>query len=235
MMPNTDRAHRGEAKGRSVPLSPCPLVPLSLGLAVVLAAGWIHGLWTQRWSKSADLEAAVARLGELPGDLEGWKAEPGTEDREALAAAGAEGWWIRRYVQPYSGAHVDVLLLCGPSGRLCVHRPEHCYSGAGYELAAPATHFSLPGGEFWMARFTKEDLSGPVTVRIFWSWFANGTWQAPSNPRWSLAHAPALYKLYVLREEPPGPPGRVEDDPAAEFLRILVPALSRALDPPVRP
>ncbi len=210
------------------------IIPLLAGLAIVVGAGWVHGLWTQRWSKSADLAAAVARLDKLPGDLEGWKAEPGEEDREALAAAGAEGWWIRRCTNQRTGDRVEVLLLCGPSGRLCVHQPEHCYSGAGYELAVPPARFTSAAGgpaEFWTARFTKEDFSGPVKLRIFWSWFAGGAWQAPDNPRWTLAREPALYKLYVIHEEPPGPPVRVEDDPAAAFLRVLVPALSQALAP----
>jgi hypothetical protein len=213
-------------------------VGLLAGLAVVLGAGWVHGVWTQRWAKSADLEAAAARMARLPGDLDGWTAEPGEEDHEALAAAGAEGWWIRRYTHRRTGAHVDVVLLCGRGGRLCVHRPEHCYSGAGYEMtASPSRHRVAgtdggPAAELWSARFSKEDLAGTVRLRIFWSWFAGGTWQAPDNPRWSLASLPALYKLYVIRELSPGPVRRPEDDPATAFVDVLVPALTRALGGP---
>ncbi len=210
------------------------LGPLLAGLALVLGTALVHGLWTQRWSKSADLAAAAARLDGLPDDLGEWKAEPGPEDREALADAGAEGWWLRRYTNQRTGAKVDVVLLCGPSGRMCVHRPENCYGGAGYELAASPARYTPTGAdpgsaEFWTARFTREEVSDPVNLRIFWSWFADGAWHAPDNPRWALAHVPALYKLYVIHEEPPGPPVAVADDPAAQLLRLLLPALSRAL------
>jgi hypothetical protein len=211
-------------------------IPLLAGVAVVLGTGLVHGLWTQRWSKSADLGDAVGRLASLPEDLGDWKGGPGDEDRESLAAAGAEGWWIRRFQHQRSGARVEVLLLCGPGGRLCVHRPEHCYRGAGYDLAVSPTRFTpaaagKPAAEFWTACFTKEDLHGPVNLRIFWSWFGDGAWQAPGNPRWSLAHLPALYKLYVIREVPPGAGGRIEDEPAADFLGLLVPALTGVLHP----
>ncbi len=204
-------------------------VHLLAGLALVLGTGLVHGLWTQRWGKSADLGEAVARLTRLPEDLGHWKAEPIAEDRESLTAAGAEGWWVRRYTNRRSGARVEVLLLCGQAGRMCVHRPEDCYRAAGYELATPPARFRQAGADFWTARFTREEPTGPVSLRIFWSWFGDGAWRAPDSPRWSLAHLPALYKLYVIREEPPGRTGRVEDDPAADFLHLLIPALSGAL------
>jgi hypothetical protein len=119
-------------------------IPVLAGLAVVLGSGLVHGLWTQRWSKSADIAGAVGRLSRLPEDLEDWRAEPGAEDRESLTAAGAEGWWLRRYVHRHTGTQVEVLLLCGRSGRMCVHRPENCYSAAGFDLGAPPVHYRLP-------------------------------------------------------------------------------------------
>jgi hypothetical protein len=204
-------------------------VGLMAGLALVVGAGWGHGVWTQRWTKSADLETAVARMANLPGDLDGWKAEPGEEDQESLAAAGAEGHWIRRYTHTCTGNQVLVVLLCGRSGRMCVHRPEHCYSGAGFEMSVPPERFTADGAAFWTARFSKTQITGPLHLRIFWSWFGDGAWQAPDSPRWSLTHLPALYKLYVIREVS-GEAGKVEDDPAAAFLRLLAPALKRALE-----
>jgi hypothetical protein len=198
------------------------------GLALVVGAGWVHGLWTQRWARSAGLDAAVARMADLPDDLDGWKAEPAEEDREALDAAGAEGWWVRRYTNPRTGAAVQVLLLCGRGGRMCVHRPEHCYGGAGYEMDAEPQRCPVGGAEFRTACFRKAELGGPINLRIFWSWFDGSSWQAPDNPRWSLAQQPYLYKLYVIREVPEAA-GKAEDDPAAGFLRLLVPALERGL------
>ena len=40
--------------------------------AIVLLAGFVHGTWTQRWYSSAELDAAVERLGSIPTKVEGW-------------------------------------------------------------------------------------------------------------------------------------------------------------------
>jgi hypothetical protein len=208
-------------------------IALLSGLSIVLGAGIVHGIWTQRWARSADLAAAVARLAELPETIDGWEAAPDEEDHESLVAAGAEGWWLRRFTHRRTGAVVHVLILCGPSGRMCVHRPENCYLGAGYELSIPPEQFrvldgSRPEAAFWTARFRKPEVGGAINLRIFWSWFGADAWQAPDNPRWALAAQSYLYKLYVIREVPEQL-GRMEDDPAAAFLRCAIPTLSQAL------
>jgi hypothetical protein len=209
-------------------------IALLAGLATVLAAGLVHGVWTQRWAQSADLAAAVARLAELPEKIDGWVAVPDEEDREALIAAGAEGWWLRRFTHQRTGAVVHVLILCGPSGRMCVHRPENCYSGAGFEVNIPPQRYSVPAAKdrsaasFWTARFRKPEVGGAVNLRIFWGWFGADAWQAPDYPRWTLAKESYLYKLYVIREVPERP-GRLEDDPATSFLHAAVETLSPVL------
>jgi hypothetical protein len=70
-----------------------------------------------------------------------------------------------------------------------------------------------------------------VQLRIFWTWFGDGTWRAPESPRLAFAPLPALYKLYVVRELPPRGE-RSEDDPSLDLLRRLLPALGRALGQP---
>jgi hypothetical protein len=205
------------------------------GLAVVLLAGVVYGAWTQRWGKSAALEAAAARMDRLPGDVGRWKAAPAEIDPEALRMTGAEGSWVRRYTHERSGAAVTVMLLCGRPGPMSVHRPEHCYRAAGYEPAAPPAPFTFrpapdaPPAAFWTGRFWAPEPGGPA-LRIFWSWYADGAWQAPTEPRWAFARQPALYKLYIIHETA-GRADRPEDDPAAELLRQLLPELSRALAP----
>ncbi len=88
-------------------------IPLLAGLFVVMATALVQGVWTQRWQKSADMEAAIRRLSNAPGDLGSWKAEPVELDADALTAAGAQGSWVRRYTDARSGASVLVILLCG--------------------------------------------------------------------------------------------------------------------------
>ena len=151
-------------------------IPLLAGLVLVITVAVVQGVWTQRWQKSADLEAAIRRLSYAPGDLGTWKAEPVEFDAETLDAAGAEGSWVRRYTDARSGASVLVILLCGRSGKMSVHRPEHCYGGAGYEMMAEPVAHELtvdPPSHCWTTRFRKEESTGNVQLRIFWTWFGD--------------------------------------------------------------
>lgn len=207
--------------------------PLLIGLLIVAVVALVQGRWTQRWEKSVDLEAAVQRLAEAPGDLGSWKAEVSDLEADALAAAGAQGSWVRRYTDERTGASVQIILLCGRPGPMSVHRPEHCYRGAGYDMLADPVHCTIPGerpAECWTTRFRKEDASGDVTLRIFWTWLGDDGWRAPDSPRLAFAHLPALHKLYAIRELP-SRPERPEQDPTLDLLRQLLPALSRALRP----
>src|SRR5947209_4494411 len=100
---DTAVAHRGITRA----------LTFAAGLAVVLAAGAVYGAWTQRWQKSADLEARAAKLRELPDALGPWKGRPDELDPESLAMAGAEGSWVRRFTDDRSGESLLVILLCG--------------------------------------------------------------------------------------------------------------------------
>jgi hypothetical protein len=206
-------------------------------LAVILGGGLAHGLWTERWQRSAELEAAAARLRLLPDDFPGWKGEVIELDEGSAAVAGARASWARRYTHPRSGETITAVVLCGKPGRMSVHRPEYCYACAGYEMTAPAEPCVFKAGgdcapaRLWTAPFMKSDADGPVQLRIYWSWFAGGAWQAPDSPRVTFAARPALYKLYVIHETNAAP-GRPDEGPAAEFLRQTLPTITQALSPP---
>ena len=206
------------------------------GLTIIVASGIVYGAWTQRWQESAALDSAVAKLQRLPEQVGRWKARPADLDQEALDMAGAKGWWVRRFTDERTGTSLLVILLCGRAGPLSVHKPETCYAAAGYSLTAAPVHFAVrdeyktPPAEFWTGQFKRPEAGGQQ-LRIFWSWFDGGAWKAADNPRWSFAAVPALYKLYVIRETN-GRPERLNDDPAAEFLRRLLPETSRTLSAP---
>jgi hypothetical protein len=206
-------------------------IPLLAGLLVVAVTAVVQGVWTQRWQESAEFEAAVERLRGAPGDLGSWKAEPADIDADALTAAGARGSWVRRYTDARTGASALVILLCGRSGKMSVHQPEHCYRGAGYEMIAEPVRCQAsvdPAADCWTTKFRKAGPTGDVQLRIFWTWFGDDTWQAPDSPRLTFAHLPALYKLYVVRELPPRP-DRPEQDPTFDLLQQLLPTLAEAL------
>ena len=163
-----------------------------------------------------------------------------------MSLAGAEGWWARRFTDERTGTQLQVILLSGRPGPISVHRPETCYAAAGYGLVAPPIRYTLrsgagtnPPAEFWVGDYRQPEVGGQG-LRIFYSWYGDGAWSAADNPRWTFARLPALYKLYVIRDED-GRGERLDDDPAADFLRrpsagaVALPFGAVTPPPPARP
>ncbi len=208
-------------------------LPIVTAFAGVLVAGVVPGLWAGRWTGSASVEEAAARLAAVPaavGDWAGRDQEVNPRERQVAQVA---GFLSRRYVHARTGGAVSVALLCGRPGPVSVHTPEVCYLGAGFEeVGAPAVVDvpGSPGDRLKVRRFQKVG-GAPVYLRVFYGWSATGPWQAPDNPRLTFARHPALYKLYVVRElaKPDEP---LDGDPALDFLRGLMPELRGALFPP---
>jgi hypothetical protein len=206
---------------------------------VVLVTGILHGTLTQRFSGSSeDLDAAVGRLDNIPLKVGPWSAsEAEPIEQQDLQAAGASGSWVRSFTSAETGQKVQVILLCGRTGKMCVHRPENCYPAQGFDLTGTQQHQNIkladgaPDAEFWTARFAKPDITtGGEQLRIYWTWNAGGQWKAPEYPRWTCAALPYLYKLYVIRSLPIGGE-RQAADPAEDFLRQFLPELNKALTP----
>jgi hypothetical protein len=214
-------------------------LPILVASALLLLAGLVHGLCTGRWRPSDALKAAAARVQTVPLTVAGWKGEELPVNPGDFAQAGAQGYWMRSYTDARGDAFT-VLLMCGPWGKMSVHTPDLCYRGVGYEMVGEAVRHkvTVPGGEapaeFWTARFRKQSSAGTTTLRICWTWTADGRWQAPEQPRWSLAGSPFLYKLYVVRDVTREPESATS---AAElaFLEALLQELRKSLFAPNAP
>ena len=200
--------------------------------AAVLSSGAVQGVWTNRWSNSAALERATARVAELPLTVGEWDGQVESLSERQLAVADVTGHALRRYVNRRTGDAVSVLLLCGRPGPVAVHTPEVCYGGLGYQLAGERLKQPAPAGDgdFWVTRFRKEQAAGVEHLRVLYAWNADGGWEAADSPRNRYARRPALYKLYVTRQflradEP------LEDGPELAFLRAFLPAARQALFP----
>lgn len=210
-------------------------IPILVGLAILVATGIVHGLWTYRWQPSEALAEAEARLAQLPETVGSWKSVPAEQEEDMLRLAGATGHYSRAFTDPVTGEQVLVILLVGLPARMSVHRPEHCYEAVGYVQNGPAASVELrptglPEAELFTGLFTREEVTGPGQLRIFWSFGANGHWSAPSNPRLRFVRERVLYKLYAVRNvaEAPGPIG---NDPCVRLLGELLPILDRTLWP----
>lgn len=204
-----------------------------VGLAVLLGGGLVHGLWNDRWQPSEALADACARTDRLPTEVAGWKSEAVLQDPKALDLAGAASHYSRLFTDPATGDKVLVLLLCGKASRMVVHRPEHCFQAAGFEMAGPALRFRMdvpgvPPAELWTGYFARTDTTAPEQLRIFWTWLATDRWEAPDSPRMHYARQRALYKLYVMRNVT-GPTAQLNTDPCVRLMGHLLPVLDREL------
>ena len=208
-------------------------LPVPLAALLVVFNGVFHGIHTDRWSRSVDVEAAATRCKSLPlriGDWTGEDANP-LSDTE-IKRAEIAGYVRRQYTHSKRGP-IHILLLCGRPGPISAHTPEICFSGAGYEIIGERQkHRAIasnddPSGEFWTVRFRSSNPQAPP-IRAFWAWSDGGAWRAAENPRWSYARSGYLYKLYVTRamtdvDEP------IKTDPCLDFLSVLLAELGKAL------
>ncbi len=181
-----------------------PLAILS-AFALIAITGVVHGLWSNRWQKSEELAQAKARLDRLSMNLGEWRSRSQTISEASAAKAELTGYVRRLCTHPERSTQVGMLLMCGAPGPISVHTPQYCYSGAGYEMIGEPRLFDLnlkDGGKakLFTARFHKPKSPGTPPLRIFWTWNDGQGWRAPEFPRWTFRRAPALFKLYVMRE-----------------------------------
>jgi hypothetical protein len=177
----------------------------------------------------ADTASRLALLPLVVGEWEGRDLEINPREQRLAEAVGC---LQRRYVHRHTGATVTLLALCGRPGPISVHTPDVCYPGAGYEELGTVTRreiTGLDGDRFWYRRFQKAGPT-PTTLGITYAWTAAGPWEAPDNPRLSLARHPVLLKVYVIRPIPDSKEP-ADADPTFDFLRALTPPLRAALFP----
>jgi hypothetical protein len=203
--------------------------------AVILANGYLYGLATNRWHRSAELEAAVARIARVPETISDWKTVQSDELSEAVTTvAGIDGYMFRRYENARTGKSITVLLMCGLPGPISVHSPDICYRGVGYDLDGSlkkeAQKFGndLKSAEFWRAKFSKSSAGGAMSLQVRWSWNADGRWLAPDNTRLTFASFSSLYKLYIIQHVTPSSE-RLDEATCNLFLEQLLPVLDKAL------
>jgi hypothetical protein len=196
---------------------------------LIVATGLMHGAWTDRWARSADITEAAARLPEIPmtlGTWEGKDLEPGA----GSSLPGIAGSLRREYTDRRRGVRVVIALVAGRPGPVATHTPEACYGANGY-FVGPKKVSSLPGGaKFWYSEAVKTRETDEARLRIYWAWNGGTGWVAAADarqelPRWKH---PVLHKLYVVRDLSQAS-GDTGPDACEELLKELLPAMQRAL------
>jgi hypothetical protein len=145
---------------------------------LMVGAGVIHGLRTDRWGAKADIESAASRLDGVPMTMGEWEGRPMEINARQLAIAEAVGHLSRAYVNRRTGMEVSVVVLCGRPGPIALHSPEVCYAGSGYSLKSETEKCAVKGddgftADLYKAQFVKAG-AAPDTLNVFWAWKANG-------------------------------------------------------------
>jgi hypothetical protein len=208
--------------------------PILVSIVLVASLGAVHGVYTDRWGPSGQLEQALGGLSRVPSRLGDWEGKDEPFDAEELTRAGIRGGVFRRYSSSRSRETVSFLIVCGRGGPISVHTPDICYAGAGYRQLETEQRRDVLSNDgvnhsFMVARFLKPGAVVPTQLEIFWSWSRDGVeWQAPKNPRFALARLPALYKMYVVREFIPKKGGETQSS-CESFLREALPTICQTL------
>jgi hypothetical protein len=207
---------------------------IAIAAVGLIAAAVIEGISSNRWSPSAHLQSASAKLDGVPATFGDWTSAELPQQEKVLKVAEATGHVSRVYTNRKNGAQVTVLLLCGPTGPIGAHTPEVCYAGNGFAMSGQPEKKALPGNvaaTYWSVRFEKPGSTEPP-LRVCWMWGVDGDWHASANPRTEFALHGALYKLYVVRPEPQMPSAGAGPDPIEEFLMVFLPEVKKALATP---
>lgn len=201
-------------------------------VAVLVATGWLHGRWTDRWGAGGDVDAAAAALPSVPLVVGDWEGRDITREEAPAVYRGTSPQIVRRYVNRVTGAAVGLLVTCGrPSGMVIEHNPKECYKQLGFEEAG-GQKVSVGAGDaksdFYAHTFVKVTPATTSRVRVLWAWGDGRSWSFPDRPRVAFARTPVLYKIYVTRDM------ASEDEPLADdatraFLNAALPDITAAL------
>lgn len=205
-------------------------------VAVLVAAGVVAGIRTNRFGVREDLREAGAKLKAVPKAVGPWVATHEYDmDPKIQQRAEAVEYVSRSYVNKDTGVRLSVLLLCGEPGPIASHTPDVCYGGLGYDtnVSKAVRTVPMPGGnaaQYFAAKFRKPNGSAPLLV--CWAWGVDGDWHAADAARGEYALRSALYKIYVSRELPvTDQTSSYADDPAHDFLAAFLPEVKKTLAP----
>lgn len=210
-----------------------------IAAAIIIGTGILHGNGTGRWGAAEALKKAAARLDNVPMQIGDWQGHDAEVDPEEVAKAQAVRILSRNFINEKTRQTISVLIVCGRPGPVSVHTPDICFQGAGRIMMnniPELVTLPLDGGDgprsasFFTADFHRPNDVDRQQTRVYWSWSADGEWQAPEHPRTTFFWDNKLYKMYIVR--PVSPVEKLEPgelDPSLQFAELLIPALDQAL------
>ena len=211
-----------------------PTLAVGLVLVMTLVAGALQGKLSNRWGPSPDMQAAAARMSNLPDRFGDWQlhsVEPFDPKVEEILQCA--GHFHHKYVNTKNPLEiVSVAVIVGPSGPTAVHTPEICYSSRAYKTLVAPQHVTIAGSdgrehEFWAMTFQGNDLAA-TTLRTYYAWSTGDTWSAPNSARFAFAGQPMLYKIQLAGNTPSGF-NSTTDDTCRRFLEAFLPVANAVL------
>jgi hypothetical protein len=203
-----------------------PWLAIAIAIALIVTGGALYGSYSQRWGQPANLVAMGQAVEQMPTQVGDWiMIDKAPMEKSALEMLECAGYVNRKYQHRDSGQIVNLAIIVGPPGPIAVHTPEICFSSRAYEQQSNRERTILKSARgdnhsFWRLGFdTKNVLANKL--RVYYAWSLGPEWVASESPRYEFAANPALYKLQLSAEIPPGELGDTED-PGREFLQALI-------------
>ena len=154
-----------------------------------------------------------------------------TIDEREIRLGEISGYFRREFRHAETGRAVVLTILCGGAGPMSVHPPTACFEGVGYSLVSGPAVIGITDNDDITISLNKaafrlqEEMTSDMT-RVFWGWSADGTWDAPANPRIAYRGQPVLFKLYTVDRAWDSGDGLAQSE---TFLTDALPVIRRAL------
>lgn len=213
------------------------LPPILVALMILGVGTYYSGIYSERWGvrDSERLDRFTRLIENVPTEFGDWTSEEQPLTEKEFKLTNCTNYMSRNYTNQKTGKEISVYLVCGTARHICVHSPDWCYQGAGFQALSKPTAVTLSTlsemdllPEFLMSSFSKETPQGIRELRILWTYSDDGTWIGPESQKFHFAGRPALYKLYLINHSPPANED-VERGVIAEFAKELLPILNQEL------
>lgn len=218
-----------------------PPRPIGTWVRVALACALLVGSSAARYWQQARIEkyldqgkASPVPLKDIPMTLGDWEGRDETLDPQIARRTGSTDHAFRTYIDRRTGVALDVIVLYGPAVEMKIHAPEQCYPAAGYEQADDADYpeIDTPGGKvpFCALVFTKGEGVQAERQEVYYTWRYGGRWTPHRGAHKEMERTPSMYKVHLARRLTERE-ARDVAGPCEDFLKLLIPAMDRLLEP----
>lgn len=170
---------------------------------LTLAPAFVQGHFSHRWGNPVDLSIAAENLQDLPVEIKGFQylGEGETLSQYVIDELGLAGQITRTYRDPKTGQSFALLVMVGEAGKMVRHPPNFCYAARDNKEVGEMNHVKNVGpgkaSDYKVLSYRRGSLD-ESEFKVAFTHSTDGTWTAPTYPRWTFGGKPYLYKLQVL-------------------------------------